>query len=640
GRNSESAARWNQWRDGQIAKCRAAKAKPPGPPSNVAKICDGYARQAVQQNRQNTKLGCGLSGPQWNSDYRYHYNWCVHGRNSESAARWNQWRDGQIAKCRTAKAEKPTALTGKPSKWDQTVLARMPDLVRYLDQKTGLQAKNIAGAQAQWEQRQADALRKAIALKRPAVDAENIRRIDEAAAEFKRRPGTVPPQIPVSALQPRPPQITAFWVVPHNDLVEPNSAILIGGLNFTNQPKRNQPGKVHLSYSDPPPELSRQVKTYNVEMLPLKETWPDSWTETLIFVRVPNTLPGERFYTDRPGKVVITFADGVSIARHVTVSGGNPVITSVTTSSGDVQGCCQTVIREEWKRLQGTTSYVLWPVEVQQPEATDTVYGRDRHWVQPGDTVTIIGRFFGDTPGKAHLTLSTGIGARMTVQLATVKPEDWSDTKITLRAEDFPISGYVEMQKATLVLQTASGRELAYNQFAFGPDYEVKRVSGIQWLEKSQKQYAQVTPNGTAMLVTHKPDCGGRSDSGEKGWDRFFADVPFPTDVKVVRFDFQQIDPENPYGDFDFFCDMMGDLADELLDYGPAGLITYGVKKGLEAIGLAGEGGYHACVAAEPGGMTWVGGNKIITVHWETSCELAEGKPVMYSTSFVVKAPK
>jgi hypothetical protein len=132
---------------------------------DVSRLCDAYARQAVQQNRQNAEFACGLSGPQWNSDYRYHYDWCLQGRNSEGATSWNQWRDGQITQCRTAKARPSTAPVGKPSTPDPTVLARLPDLVRYLDQKTGVQANNIARAQAQRAQKPADAVRKATALR-------------------------------------------------------------------------------------------------------------------------------------------------------------------------------------------------------------------------------------------------------------------------------------------------------------------------------------------------------------------------------------------------------------------------------------------------------------------------------------------
>jgi len=604
----------------------------------------------VQQHQQNAEFACGLSGPQWNKDYRYHYDWCVQGRNSESAAGWNQWRDAQIAQCRTAKAKPPTAPAGKPSKWDQTVLARVPDFVRYLDQKTGMHANNIARAQTQWAQQRADAVRKTTALRTGPTDAENVKRIDEAAAEFKRRPGTVAPQIPQSALQPRPPQITTFVVEPIKDLVEPKSAILIGGLNFRNQPGRNQPGKVHLRYSDLPPEISYQFKTYDVELQPLKKTWQDSWTDSLIFVRVPDTLPGERFDANRPGKLVISFADGVSIARDVTVSAGNPIITSVTTSSGEVELCCATGLREEW-RVSGTHNYILEPI----PESLTTPPSAPtrRQLVQPGDTITIIGRFLGNTPGKARLDWFKPIGGRYGMQLTTVRPDDWSDTRITLRAGDFPFPHYVDQQQASLIVETASGREVI-DTLAFGPDMRVKRVSGFQLLEGSEetkKQYATPMPNGAAMLVTHTPDCGFWKDSGEKGWDKFrFPNVAsrHPEEayeaithgvvsqdlsrVKVIQVNFKQIDPENLYSDLDFFVDMAGDLVGELLKYGPAGLITYGFEKVIMAI-FSGGGGYHAYVCSGPS-------DEGATACWETSCENADGKPVIYAISFMVIGPK
>jgi hypothetical protein len=73
------------------------------------------------------------------------------------------------------------------------------------------------------------------------------------------------------------------------------------------------------------------------------------------------------------------------------------------------------------------------------------------------------------------------------------------------------------------------------------------------------------------MLVSHKPSCGTFSSSGEKGWDRFFADVPWPDDVEVIAFDFKEIDPEDPYTDLDFFLDQAGEILNAL-DSGPLGL--------------------------------------------------------------------
>jgi hypothetical protein len=45
------------------------------------KRCDWYTKGAVEYNNYNLKYGCGFTGPQWNSNYNYHYNWCMAGDN-------------------------------------------------------------------------------------------------------------------------------------------------------------------------------------------------------------------------------------------------------------------------------------------------------------------------------------------------------------------------------------------------------------------------------------------------------------------------------------------------------------------------------------------------------------------------------
>ena len=41
------------------------------------KSCVSYARLAVTQEEINREVGCGLSGPRWIADFKYHYDWCV-----------------------------------------------------------------------------------------------------------------------------------------------------------------------------------------------------------------------------------------------------------------------------------------------------------------------------------------------------------------------------------------------------------------------------------------------------------------------------------------------------------------------------------------------------------------------------------
>lgn len=45
-------------------------------------LCKGYANSAISQQKENETRSCGLSGPEWSSNYDYHYKWCMHGNNS------------------------------------------------------------------------------------------------------------------------------------------------------------------------------------------------------------------------------------------------------------------------------------------------------------------------------------------------------------------------------------------------------------------------------------------------------------------------------------------------------------------------------------------------------------------------------
>ena len=63
--------------------------------------CDFYAKQAVYANDRNVQCGCGAKGPQWSSDYSYHYNWCVQGNNVESVVAEGSARTDLIRRCWT-----------------------------------------------------------------------------------------------------------------------------------------------------------------------------------------------------------------------------------------------------------------------------------------------------------------------------------------------------------------------------------------------------------------------------------------------------------------------------------------------------------------------------------------------------------
>jgi hypothetical protein len=49
----------------------------PQPSSHTNARCDIYARIAVAQNEAATTNNCNVAGGRWNSNYQYHYQWCL-----------------------------------------------------------------------------------------------------------------------------------------------------------------------------------------------------------------------------------------------------------------------------------------------------------------------------------------------------------------------------------------------------------------------------------------------------------------------------------------------------------------------------------------------------------------------------------
>ncbi len=66
--------------------------------------CDKYAKDAVLQNQENLKIGCGLSSSRWSSDYKAHFNWCMSG-NLNNTKGENTARQQALAQCRKDKCD-------------------------------------------------------------------------------------------------------------------------------------------------------------------------------------------------------------------------------------------------------------------------------------------------------------------------------------------------------------------------------------------------------------------------------------------------------------------------------------------------------------------------------------------------------
>lgn len=62
-------------------------------------VCRQYAQAAVDANRRNVRLGCGLSGPRWQESFDAHYGWCVTADAEAQRAESNA-RQRQLARCR------------------------------------------------------------------------------------------------------------------------------------------------------------------------------------------------------------------------------------------------------------------------------------------------------------------------------------------------------------------------------------------------------------------------------------------------------------------------------------------------------------------------------------------------------------
>ena len=112
----ESANFETQAREAELAKCTQGGEKmvplqpgtlqpaqpvpiPPGELQSTQQACTAYAQAAVAQNAKNLAEKCGLSGPAWNSNVDYHYQWCVSGKNLAHTAAQTKARDNHLAQC-------------------------------------------------------------------------------------------------------------------------------------------------------------------------------------------------------------------------------------------------------------------------------------------------------------------------------------------------------------------------------------------------------------------------------------------------------------------------------------------------------------------------------------------------------------
>ena len=749
GRNSASANAWNDWRRNKINQCRAAAVPPtlfrmlpqlatppktvtqpeiarqpqlkmipraivppapqiqpqpqaqPQPPAQpkfqvipetailprpslqpsqaVAVLCDQYAREAIAAHRLNMEAACGFAGPQWNASFSYHYDWCAQGRNSASASAWTKWRSDQLDKCRSAAATgkqppfkmipdaaivpKPGAPTPPPAA-KQPLFKVIPDIA--IVPRPGLPTPQVpptqpraptwAGDINSWANtalqrigrdmdRLTEALKKARLrrygerpkdLKAVLPKPESTRELIQEQAitqsvnqKIKELETAGPLKKPLAEGIYEPPRIVTLFYFPQAEALQPDMYVIIQGSGFG-----TEPGRAYLSYSSGSGELAEGKRQHNIEFEPLHGSWSDGWADTVVVVRVPSVLPGEKMGGTRDAVVSVVRSNGAMAQVAVLLEGGSfPIITSATTNRGTI-GCCCPVGTEIWSQLPGSHDYVYWPRPTPYYSWT-TPCGLDKKpWLEPGGTAVIHGKRFGK---RTDGTIELSLGSEPIPGLPRVglEVDSWTDTEIHLRVENVPISGYFALRPAWIDLQTSLGRA-KLEPVAFGPEMDSKWVSGYRWLEKKVQKEAQRTDDDTAMIVVHVPKCdwalGSKEQTNQEGFDDFFAepDAPYPEDVRITWVRFKHIDPTNPVSDWDVLGPEVLGLIDVIFD--PASLVIFGLKTFFKAIFLANEGGYHAYPPSSPK-------NKTYGVRWASSCAIGDGKPIVYFSSFLIEGP-
>ena len=110
------------------------------PTKATAKECEGYSNNAVAHNKENLELGCGYKGNAWNSEYEFHYKWCMSGGGRPVTLLGSQSRSRELAieNCRKRKGKGPAAKKGPSEKACQSTM----DLYsRYMKDGQTLQAQ-------------------------------------------------------------------------------------------------------------------------------------------------------------------------------------------------------------------------------------------------------------------------------------------------------------------------------------------------------------------------------------------------------------------------------------------------------------------------------------------------------------------
>ncbi len=571
-----------------------------------------------------------------------------------------QWRDGEIGKCRVAKAAPvvkpvpslpqktapsappkgttvipPKGIPSVPKKQaaidiDRWIARTMPTIAAKSDAVTRrLNAARLRRYQGGIRPTLPTTPRPAI----KAIDRPIMVQIDQLVEKLNFAAKPASPKVDPSKVY-IPPVIKSITYFPLASAIQPDMALVIAGSEFG-----NEPGRVKLHYMSGSGELKESLTTHDVDLIPLPGAakW---WTDIYLLVKVPSVLPGQMMGGERSAVITVTRPNGATAKIDVPLQAGSfPVVASVETKR--TIGCCCPVGTEYWSAWPNSHTYLYWPDPARRPLHTPPCDSKHRPWVEPEGKFVLRGQRFGDQQA------SVGFEVDSAPELPPIqlKALHWTDTMIELEVPTMPIGGYFALRSARITITTERGRSNPYS-VAFGPEMHSKRVSGRRWFDKNnQPETTQIveTPSRDTMLVVHKPKCDDfvahmSGQKNDEGVDVFFIAPggPFPSDVRITMFQFQQIDPADPSNAWSVFGPDVMQLFDVLFD--PASLVEFGAKMLVKAVLFGSEGGYHAYPLVYPGHSTW-DTNKRIAIAWKTNCPFSNGKPITYTTSFLIEGP-
>jgi hypothetical protein len=664
--------------------------------ANVQEICTTYANRAIAYQKQNVQLKCGLSGPEWNAGFAYHFDWCVNGDNYKSADRWTEFRSERVAACK--KAAGTTKPMGKPASSD---IARTCE--RYATQAVAQHKENTSlecGLRGpEWNAGYAYHYAWCITGNnwRNASQGERLRSQKLAECRTAHAITKPPPGKPSG-------HDNSQWV----KQVEPLTRDLLAHLDarLEQARKRAKSGTKWLTYKplDVPAILAagkamsdaQRIKAFDAslgaEIAAAKRNVQDLHLPPAIdmVVTVPSggriepgtalMIAGKNFGS-KPGRIYLSYqtrretpstefrkeevvTETVDVAPYrpnwadswfpTLIVARVPVTYKDPFLEADREGVLQVVLPD------GATAKTTLTVGSGSPRIYEVKTADGNGWIRPGEEFVVIGRNFGDAPGgtaafsinePGPMTLKRLGGSDTYVfdpgpasPPTTTSPHigisitHWSNTRIGLKAGTYADKNFHRAAGAWVVIENVKKQRGIKGGLFFGPDNLAKNVSGLEWIDPQAKKnkVGVESKDKSTLLVRHTPDCGFWDDSGEKGHDSFFSDPGWPKDVDVIGFTFKQIDPEDKYTDADFFVDQAGALLEAASS--PIAFAKFVLGRVLDAI-FGGGGGYHVYVSWGPDKLHWMRGKDPIVVSYESDCSLG-GRPIIYMMSFTIIGTK